>query len=206
MNRWEFASGWVNELCSLCSQQPVVLCRGCRAYINSGFWIGDFGSRIPEFSGLPAVESIALFSRIDITQLDDFSTRNCLESRKFIASVPVLTPDIGDREIFGGAGSEYLPKSPQHRGWSYRSYIRIEAMRWGRSDRPPHRWDASPLPSVFYLLCFLRLLSSRPAISLPTRSNRRAFRGFAPLPACPMCKIRRRRGDRRTAVRYGGDV
>jgi hypothetical protein len=27
----------------------------------------------------------------------------------------------------------YPPKSPQHRGWSYRSYIRIEARRWGRS-------------------------------------------------------------------------
>jgi hypothetical protein len=37
------------------------------AHINSGFWIGDFGLLVPEFARLPAVESVALFSRIDIS-------------------------------------------------------------------------------------------------------------------------------------------
>jgi hypothetical protein len=34
-------------------------------YINSGFWIGDSGLPIPEFTGLPVIESVALFPRID---------------------------------------------------------------------------------------------------------------------------------------------
>jgi hypothetical protein len=38
-----------------------------RPNINSGFWISDFGLPIPEFAGLPAIESVAIFSRIDTT-------------------------------------------------------------------------------------------------------------------------------------------
>jgi hypothetical protein len=34
-------------------------------YINSGFWIGDSGLPIPEFARLSAIESVALFPRID---------------------------------------------------------------------------------------------------------------------------------------------
>jgi hypothetical protein len=39
-----------------------------QGYINSGFWIGDFGLLIPKFAGLPAIESVALFSGIDISR------------------------------------------------------------------------------------------------------------------------------------------
>ncbi len=38
-------------------------------YVNSGFWIGDFGWLILEFTRLPAIASVALFPRIDITKL-----------------------------------------------------------------------------------------------------------------------------------------
>ncbi|WP_448601500.1 hypothetical protein, partial [Thermoleptolyngbya sp.] len=34
--------------------------------INPGFWIGDFGLLIQKFARLPAIESVALFPRIDI--------------------------------------------------------------------------------------------------------------------------------------------
>ncbi|WP_448598457.1 hypothetical protein [Thermoleptolyngbya sp.] len=36
-------------------------------YINSRFWIGDFGWLIPELTRLPTIASVALFPRIDIT-------------------------------------------------------------------------------------------------------------------------------------------
>jgi len=36
-------------------------------YVNSGFWIGDFGLLIPEFARPPAIGSVALFPRIDIS-------------------------------------------------------------------------------------------------------------------------------------------
>ncbi|WP_448597365.1 hypothetical protein [Thermoleptolyngbya sp.] len=36
-------------------------------HINSGFWIGDFRLPIPEFARLPAIESVAVFLRIDIS-------------------------------------------------------------------------------------------------------------------------------------------
>jgi hypothetical protein len=35
--------------------------------INSGFWIGDFGLLTPAFARLPAIRSVALFPRIDIS-------------------------------------------------------------------------------------------------------------------------------------------
>ncbi|WP_448598173.1 hypothetical protein [Thermoleptolyngbya sp.] len=35
--------------------------------INSGFWIGDFGLRIPKFTRLPPIESVALFPRMDMS-------------------------------------------------------------------------------------------------------------------------------------------
>jgi hypothetical protein len=41
------------------------------ANINSGFWIGDFGLLIPEFTRLPAIESVAVFLRIDINAFDN---------------------------------------------------------------------------------------------------------------------------------------
>jgi len=39
------------------------------AILDWRFWIGDFGLLIPEFAGLPAIESLALFPRIDIMPL-----------------------------------------------------------------------------------------------------------------------------------------
>ncbi|WP_448596576.1 hypothetical protein, partial [Thermoleptolyngbya sp.] len=39
----------------------------CVSPINSGFWIGGFGLLIPEFAGPPAIGSVVLFPRIDIT-------------------------------------------------------------------------------------------------------------------------------------------
>jgi len=54
--------------------------------INSGFWIGDFGLLVPGFARLPAIEFVALFPRIDIS--------NVLKDKRYDRSgesgVPVL--------------------------------------------------------------------------------------------------------------------
>ncbi|WP_448598699.1 hypothetical protein [Thermoleptolyngbya sp.] len=58
------------------------------SYINSGFWIGDFGLPAPEFAGLPAIESVALFPRIDIS--NDFAEWMMLRGLGFGGGISIL--------------------------------------------------------------------------------------------------------------------
>jgi len=59
------------------------------SHINSGFWIGDFGWLIPEFAGLPTLESVALFPRIDISVTRaGFVEETCACDRSWNAEKP----------------------------------------------------------------------------------------------------------------------
>jgi len=70
--------------------------------MNSGFWIGDFGLLIPEFARLPAIESVELFPRIDITLVFFY-----VFGRTFTASkIPQYQPELTLPESLENSCSE----------------------------------------------------------------------------------------------------